>query len=270
MKSLRTVLFFGAPVFVMLFVILLAKPWKTHPVRILATYQEVNQTLAKWSAIDPNSFIAIENTDAIANKVRAALVGQPLTTEQVAAAERTAEGTLRALQTGDFDLFMRVRMPVEPGPIAPRFEGALLRFSRIPDRESPTAMDHYRSIWEGTFKDRGLWNKINMPENQAISIVKVSSTVTNWFEMPEYDSDLFYMRSHVSVPFDYSALQQMEIDENGHLLLWQWFFFAECPPPDGVRPFQLVFFWSTPKGVWIPIQFTHQFVKNPAVVFRFF
>jgi hypothetical protein len=268
----RIWLYVAAPGTALLFMLLSIWIRSTAAKPLLATREDARRTSQTWtSATEKGHFLNVSDQARLRAALEAALPQEPLTQHQKSQAVYSASGLLVSLGIGDWSTFRSIRFPFPPDPANDEFVSALRRFSALAPSSITDPIGDYEDVWRQTFEGRPLWTSVCLGDAASVSILESDSVITNWLEAPTYSEDqLFYIQSHVGVCFPYRDAQREELERSGSLTLLRFSFLADCPAPDGLRPFMFVFFWHDRIGVWVPIQFTHQFVRNPANTVRFF
>jgi hypothetical protein len=239
---------------------------------ILATANQLAQASREWNANDPQAFFDPADREAVKTRLRHLLSREDLTEVQVQEAESSASALLESLKTGDYDLFIGARLPSPEFTVSDDMEKALQRYSALANALSATAIENYKSIWNASFHTNALWQSILFNDTNSVAVESVTNAITARLEFPPFmeSKDAFYVRSYVTIAFDYDTLQSREVSSKGKLQVLKLFFFGKDARSTRARPFMISLLWSSAINKWVPFDFSHGFVDNNHVSIRFF
>lgn len=241
-----------------------------HKRAVIATADQVAASKKDWKATKQEPFVDVADVERLTSQLGRLLSEQPLSDLQRTEAKNSALALLTALSTGNYDAFMKARVPSPDFTISDEVVEGLHRYSGIARNAAP--LEHYKAIWQATFQTNALWKQVFLSPTNGVTLEASDKQLDHHLDFPKFmtATDGFYMHSFVSSAFHYGSLEAGELHAKGELLILKLFFMAKCQPQDGPRPFMISFFWSSSVGRWLPIECSHAFVDNPKVRFRFF
>lgn len=234
-----------------------------------ATTNQVAKTIREWNAVGSKDYVDASDRTRLGSVLTEVFQDQDLSQKQIEKAKETVIDLVESLVRGDYEMFIKARIPCDDYQISEAVAKGLRHYSSL--GASATSLQHYRDIWVSSFKTNRLWSQILLNQTNAISLKKLTKSPSGRFEFPKYVGDNnIRIESYTTLAFDFRHLEEKEMKNSKQLLVCSIFFMGKEPVLDEARPFMLTFFWSNSINNWVPIDFVHAFIQNPAVKFRFF